>query len=89
MTNPNWQTHRFRDCVGVYIGTGETVYLEVKQARALAAGLQHAARSIERVPFTQSGGTTRTGQGLDPNASLPTMARDSEGAAAGYIRGDS
>lgn len=60
MQNPNrrstikGQVHRFRDYVAVYIGTGETVYLEPKQARALAKAINKAARSCDNESFSES-----------------------------------
>ena len=48
------QVHRFGDYVAVYIGTGETVYLEPKQARALSRAINKAAKSCETETFSQS-----------------------------------
>jgi hypothetical protein len=48
------QVHRFRDRVAVYIGTGPTQYLTPKEARAIAKGLNKAARSCDAEPFAQS-----------------------------------
>lgn len=48
------QVHRFRDYVAVYLGTGETVYLEPKQAHALAKALNKAAKSCETESFSDS-----------------------------------
>lgn len=46
--------HRFRDCVAIHVGTGETSYLTPKQARKLAHSLYKACRDIDRRPFTES-----------------------------------
>lgn len=60
MQNPNRrskikaQVHRFRDHVAVYVGTGETVYIEPKQAKALAKALNKVARSCESEGFAES-----------------------------------
>lgn len=60
MSNPNRRTdikgqvHRFGDYVAVYIGTGETVYLDPKQARAVARALTKAARSCDLEDFASS-----------------------------------
>lgn len=60
MKNPNRrnvvnaQVHRFRDHVAVYVGTGETVYLDPKQAKALARALNKAAHSCENEDFAQA-----------------------------------
>ena len=60
MSNPNRrdkiraQTHRFRDYVAVYIGTGETVYLTPKQARQLTRAINKVARSCDTESFSQS-----------------------------------
>ncbi len=52
------QVHRFRDCVALYIGTGETVYLSPKDARKLSRAVNKAARSVEREKFVDSSGNT-------------------------------
>lgn len=60
MSNPNHrstikaQVHRFRDYVAVYIGTGETVYLDPRQARQLTRAINKAAKSCETKSFSQS-----------------------------------
>ena len=48
------QVHRFRDTVAGYLGTGETIYLTPKEARALAKALNACARSIEKESFVNS-----------------------------------
>lgn len=49
------QVHRFRDCVAVYVGTGETVYLSRRHALALARALRACAVDIAKNPsFAQS-----------------------------------
>lgn len=48
------QVHRFGDYVAVYIGTGETVYLNPKQARQFAKAINKAARSCDTESFTDS-----------------------------------
>lgn len=59
-TNPNRRgaitasVHRFRDYVAVHVGTGETVYLEPKQAKALARALNKVARDCENEAFSDS-----------------------------------
>jgi len=52
------QVHRFRDKVAVYVGGGETVYLNPKNARKLARALNAAARSCDRESFADSAGLT-------------------------------
>lgn len=52
------QVHRFHDCVAVYVGTGETVYLAPKDARKLSRAINKAARSVERERFADSEGLT-------------------------------
>jgi hypothetical protein len=54
------QVHRFGDYVAVYIGTGETVYLTPKQARALSRAMNKAAKSCETQPFSESSGLTKS-----------------------------
>lgn len=51
---PVASVHRFRNTVGVYVGSGETQYLTARQARELAKALTVAARSVEREKFTDS-----------------------------------
>jgi histidinol dehydrogenase len=46
--------HRFKDMVAVYIGGGETVYLSVKEAGALAAAIQKCKRDILCGSFIES-----------------------------------
>lgn len=46
--------HRFHDTVAVYMGTGETVYLDVEQAATLAAAIQKCKRDIFSNGFTDS-----------------------------------
>lgn len=48
------QVHRFRDAVGLYVGTGETVYISAKDARKIAKALQTVARSCDRETFVES-----------------------------------
>ena len=84
-----WQTHRFRDCVAVYTGTGPTVYLCAKEARRLARAINRAAASVEREPFTQAPPLTVTGACIEPDAEncrLPTMARDETGKGKHYTK---
>ena len=52
------QVHRFRDCAGLWAGTGETVYLTPSEARRAAKALLAVARSIDREPFSESKGLT-------------------------------
>lgn len=47
--------HRFKDTVAVYVGGGETVYLTVKEAAALAAAVQKCKRDILKSSFVDSG----------------------------------
>lgn len=60
MGNPNrrskikGQVHRFRDYIAVYIGTGETVYLDPKQARAFSRAINKVCKSCETESFSQS-----------------------------------
>lgn len=79
--SPKWQTNRFRDCVAICIGTGETVYMTTKQARALSAGVNRICRSIERQEFADSRGLTTNGEGLDPNKHKPVLKRRCDGVA--------
>lgn len=83
---PKWQTHRFGDSIAVCIGTGETVYLTTQQARALSGGINAACRSIEREPFGQSTGLTRSGEALHNNKPRPRAIRDESGAMLSYDR---
>jgi hypothetical protein len=46
--------HRFHDKVAVYVGTGETVYLDAEQAAALAAAIQKCKRDIFSKSFSES-----------------------------------
>jgi hypothetical protein len=48
------QIHRFRDKVALYLGTGETVYLETATARKVARALNKCAKSIETEKFIES-----------------------------------
>lgn len=48
------QVHRFGDYVAVYIGTGATVYLDAKQARALTRAINKVAKSCEAESFAES-----------------------------------
>jgi hypothetical protein len=49
------QVHRFRDKVAVYVGHGETTYLDLKTARKLARAINAAARDIAQQPrFSES-----------------------------------
>lgn len=72
------QVHRFHDTVGTYIGTGPTVYLSPKEARAMARALLKAARSIDRERFVNSSGNTTQ---LQTNGGHTWLARDAEGKA--------
>lgn len=86
-----WQTHRFGDCVAVSTGTGETVYLPLKEARAMARAINAAARSIAAERFADSSGLTRTGQAISPqreNRTCPRMERDATGRALRYAKGE-
>lgn len=83
----NWQIHRFRDSVGIWAGAPETCYLTAESARAMAAALLAAARSIERERFTDSRGLTQSGDSLpdsDARGSIgfpEPLARLSDGRA--------
>ena len=49
------QIHRYGDKVAIYIGTGQTVYLTPKEAKAIAKVLNAGARNIREEPkFSQS-----------------------------------
>ena len=48
------QVHRFRDKVAVYVGKGETVYIDPKEARAFAKALNACARSVTSEKFSES-----------------------------------
>lgn len=48
------QVHRFHHRVAVYVGTGQTVYLLIEEARALANALDACALDIEARGFTDS-----------------------------------
>lgn len=52
------QVHRFGDKVAVYVGKGQTTYIEAKGARALARALNRVARSIATESFGDSHGLT-------------------------------
>lgn len=52
------QVHRFRDYVAASIGTGPTVYMTAKEARAMARALNKAARSVDSEAFHLSAGLT-------------------------------
>lgn len=54
------RVHRFHDKVAVYIGTGATVYLEPKQARAFARAMVKAAQSCEKESFAESSGLSQS-----------------------------
>lgn len=59
MLNARWpvtaQVHRFGDCVAIYVGSGETVYLPRRHALALARAIRACAVDIAKNPsFTQS-----------------------------------
>lgn len=53
------QVHRFRDKVAVYVGNGDTVYLDPDTAYKLANALDDCAISIRDQPFTHSTFETR------------------------------
>lgn len=55
----NAQVHRFRDCVALYVATGETVYLSAKDARKFARAINKAIKSVETESFSDSKGTTQ------------------------------
>jgi hypothetical protein len=59
-----WQVHRFNDAVAVWVGTGQTVYMSVKQAEALAKALRTAAKSIKTERFVDSTCGTANGESL-------------------------
>lgn len=61
-TRANWQIHRFRDCVAVYLANGETRYLTPRAARAIARELNGCARDIEARTFSDSQFGTKHGQ---------------------------
>lgn len=86
-----WQIHRFRDCVAVHSGKGETCYFTAKEARAMARAINAAARSVQRETFGTSPGLTKSGECYAPDSErtrpLPIMARDASGRATGYERG--
>lgn len=48
------QAHRFRDKVGVWIGTGATEYFTADEAEALGDALKQMAESIRRESFVDS-----------------------------------
>jgi hypothetical protein len=48
------QVHRFRDCVAIHVGAGDTVYFTPKAARLLARALYRAARDVDLRPFAES-----------------------------------
>lgn len=48
------QTHRFRDVVGLCVGTGPTAYMTADEADKLAKQLRKIARSIRRERFSAS-----------------------------------
>lgn len=50
--------HRFGDTCAISIGTGETVYMTVKETRTLSGALNKIARSIERENYLDSNGNT-------------------------------
>lgn len=54
------QVHRFHDAAALYVGAGETVYIDAKAARKMARALYAVARSIESEPFAQSQGLTQS-----------------------------
>ena len=54
MSNPVAQVHRFGNKVAVYVGNGETTYITVKQAYALAKALRDCAKSVVDVKFVDS-----------------------------------
>jgi hypothetical protein len=53
------QVHRFGDSVGCYIGTGETVYLSARDARAFGLALLKVATSIDKESFVDSPSLTQ------------------------------
>ena len=50
----NAQLHRFRDQVAIHLGDGQTQYLTVKQARAIARQLNKCSKDIDNNSFQQS-----------------------------------
>lgn len=48
------QVHRFRNFVAIYLGDGETVYLNHSQAVALSIVLEEAAIDINKNEFQHS-----------------------------------
>ena len=53
--------HRFGDELAIYSGNGETVYLDVKQARRLYTAIGKVCRSIENESFQNSPGLSVDG----------------------------
>lgn len=44
------QIHRFRGSVALYVGNGQTVYIDPKMARAIARSLNACVRDIKKKP---------------------------------------
>lgn len=54
------QIHRFGDCVALYVGTGQTIYITPKEAKAIAKQLNACAKDIAEHSFGK--GTFKTYQ---------------------------
>lgn len=48
------QIHRFRECVAVSLGTGETVYLTPVEAKKIAKAMRACALEIDKKSFADS-----------------------------------
>ena len=53
------QVHRFRDKVALYVGNGDTVYLDRNTAEMIAQALDDCATDVGNNPFTRSEFQTR------------------------------
>lgn len=54
MTQQTAQIHRFRDKVAVHLGTGNTVYLEPREAVLIATHLLEFGIDIKKTEFKDS-----------------------------------
>lgn len=73
------QIHRFRDCLGLHLGEGRTLYLTPDAARKIGAALIAGAEDIKALPFVLSGFRSREIAG--GTAQYPhgfTVAREGE-----------
>lgn len=52
------QVHRFGDCVALYVGTGQTVYVTPADAKCIAKTLNRAATDVTQSTFQNSKFTT-------------------------------